>query len=191
MGTGDDTTASRLRLLQAEMSDPGRQKNQAAPHANCGARCCTSPRPAHPSAPVSLSFVDYMTAAITEVVTEARADVPESHPDVEPAPGDPAALYDWWRSMPVEDEERQSVRDQVIYRHGLEHAIAMGDDKVVRPHPCPECGCFGLLWDTARRKAICTNLDCVDDQGLTQAWELKRLAHEHITAKKMLKRRAT
>ncbi len=33
------------------------------------------------------------------------------------------------------DEERQKARDALIYRQGLEHAILMGDHKVVRPHP--------------------------------------------------------
>lgn len=181
MGTGDDTTtASRLRLLQTEFTQPGQNREP-------GARAAPT---ATSSAPLNLSIIDHIRAAVAEVVAQARTDQPETRPAV-PVPADPAAVYGWWQSIPVEDEDRQAVRDQVIYRQGLEHAILMGDDSVVCRHPCPECGCWGLFWDSARRRAVCTNLDCVDDKGLTHAWTLKRLAFERIAAEKMLKKRAT
>lgn len=182
MGIGDDeTTASRLRLLQAEFLEPERRPSLTAR--------TTTPPP--PTVPVNLGIVDYIGAQVAEVVAQARTDMPASHPDATPAPADPAALYGWWQSIPVTSEERQATRDQVIYRQGLEHAIRMGNTKVVRPLRCPECECFGLLWVDARRKAICTNLDCVDDDGLSNAWTLKRLAYERIAGEKMLKRHAT
>ena len=182
MGIGDDsTTASRLRLLQDEFIQPAQNREP-------GAR--TAPT-ATASAPLNLAIVDHIRSAIDEVIAHARVDMPETHPDATPAPADPADLYGWWKSIPVSDEDQQTARDQVIYRQGLEHAILMGNTKVVRPLRCPECECLGLLWVDARRKAVCTNLDCVDDNGLSNAWTLKRLAYERIAAERMLKRRAT
>lgn len=182
VGNGDDTTAAkRLRLLQKEFTQPGRSVEP-------GGR--TSPT-VTASAPLRLGIIDYIGAQVGEVVAHARTDMPDTHPDATPQPTEPAAVYGWWQSMPVADENRRDARDQVIYRQCLEHAILMGDHKVVRPHPCPECECWGLLWDTARRRAVCTNLDCVDKNGLGHAWTLKRLAYEHVTSKRILKTRAT
>jgi hypothetical protein len=181
MGTGDDIAASRLRLLQAEFTRPGQ-------HREPGVRAAPTTAP---TVPLNLNIVDHIRAAAAEVVAQARTDMPETHPHAAAKPAEPAALYDWWRSFPVKDEERQTVRDQVIYRQGLEHAIAMGDDKVVRRHPCPACGCYGLFWQSARRAAVCVNHLCTDDDGISHAWPLKRLAHEHIASQKMLRIRAT
>lgn len=178
MGIGDDTTAARrLRLLQREFTQPERRPEPGARR--------TAPTA---TAPLNLGIVDYIGAAVAEVEQHTRSAAPDAGDYL----GDAAGVYDWMREHTAHlDDERQATREQVIYRQSLEHAILMGNDKVVRPHRCPECQCFGLLWDSARRKAVCSNLDCVDDRGLTNAWSLNRLAFERITAEKKLNSRAT
>jgi hypothetical protein len=187
MGIGDDSTAARrLRLLQRELLDPERQVERI--HTNCGARCCTSPRAAHPGSPLNIAAVDYFGAAVQEVVSHTRAAVPEAGP----LPAEAADIYGWMREHTAHlDDHRQTAGEQIVYRQSLEHAIAMGDDKVVRRHPCPACGCYGLFWQQARRAAVCVNHLCTDDDGVSRAWPLKRLAREHIASQKMLKKRAT
>lgn len=183
MGIGDDNTAaSRLRLLQAEFTQPGQTREP-------GTR--TAPT-AVPSAPLNLRVVDHMRDAIAEVVALTRAAVPAASPDALPLPEDAAYIYAWAREQTAHlPEERQDVRRQVEYRQSLEHAILMGDHDVVCKHPCPACGCFGLQWASARRKAACLNLACTDENGVGRAWSLSRLAREQIAAGKKLNRQAT
>ncbi|MGW3406417.1 hypothetical protein [Streptomyces zhihengii] len=129
-----------------------------------------------------------MTAARDEAEAHVRAAVP----DAGPAPADIALLYTWMRTRTEHlAPGRQRARDQVIYRQGLEAAIAVGDTAAVRPHPCPACGCVGLFWQKARQAAVCVNRHCRDQDGLAHAWTLARLAHEHVARTDRLKSAAT
>jgi hypothetical protein len=175
----DDTTERRLRLIQAEFTQ------QRQPSSNPTGRTATR---TEAPAPVDLGTLDYMAAAKAEIVKHTQA----AAPDVDPYAGPLCGLYEWAREHTAElDEEHQQAREAMIYRQGLEHAIAMGDITVVREHPCPACGCYGLQWVAERWRAVCTNGYCQDDDGLTYRWELKRLAYEHVAAKSSLHSRAT
>ncbi|MFF4338158.1 hypothetical protein [[Kitasatospora] papulosa] len=176
---GDDTTERRLRLLQAEFT----QYQQRGPDPT--GRTATR---AEAPAPIDLGTLDYMAAVVTEVVKHTQAAAPDVAPYAGPLPG----LYDWAREHTADlDEDRQQAREAMIYRQGLEHAIAMGDTTEVCKHPCPACGCWGLQWGEDEQKAVCTQHYCQDDEGLTHRWELKRLAYEYVAAKSALRSRAT
>lgn len=176
-----DDAAGRLRILQGDM---GRFHTSSIRNLTSN-----STGPSHASAPVNLAMLDHITDSITEVVTHVRADAPQAGP----APADPAGIYDWWiQSTPDLEDERRRERDRVIYRQGLEHAIRAGDTDIVCKHPCPGCGCWGLVWSQMRRRAACLNQDCVDDDGVGTTWKLGHLAYEHVARiEKMLESRAT
>lgn len=180
MGATDtDDAADRLRTLQGRIW-----------HFPTGSvtKLPRSGGPAYPEAPLDLDLIDHITDSVREIRAEALAD----NPAAGPLPADAARAYDWWRaSTPELEGERLLAREAVIYRQGLEHAIQAGDTKVVRKHPCPACGCWGVHWLRPEKRAVCMNRDCRDEDGLARMWELKHLAYEHITAQKMLKANAT
>ncbi|MEV4975603.1 hypothetical protein [Streptomyces scopuliridis] len=173
-----DEAAHRLQLLLKEFTIPARRPGDG----RTGTR-------AHPPVPLNLAVIDHITASVVEVAEHARA----AAPDAGPLPAAPAGIYDWWRqSTPDLDEGAVQARETVIYRQGLEHAIAAGDHKVIRKHPCPACGTWGLFWRAAAQRAVCVNQDCTDTKGMARTWELKQLAHEHIAARqRTLKANAT
>ncbi|MFE9491438.1 hypothetical protein ACFYNF_34210 [Streptomyces sp. NPDC006641] len=179
MGTGaDDTTAQRLRLLQAEFVQPVR----SGPGDGRSSRITESP------ALVNLGVVDRIRAAVYEVEHHTRAAAPGAGQYT----GEESRVYDWARRHTAHLEaEQQQAREAIIYRQGLEHAIAAGDITVIRRHPCPQCGCLGLYWYEAAQRAVCVNHYCTDDDGISNAWELKRLAQDHIAQKSTAARRAT
>lgn len=176
---GDDTTARRLRLLEAEFT----QHQQRGP--DLTGRTATR---AEAPAPIDLGVLDYMEAARAQVVKHTQAAAPDAGPYTGPLPG----LYEWARERTADlDDERQQALETLICLQGLEHAIAMGDTSAVCKHPCPACGCYGLQWAAEMRRAVCTNGYCQDDDGLVYRWELKRLAYEYVAAKSALRSRAT
>ncbi|MEU1078224.1 MULTISPECIES: hypothetical protein [unclassified Streptomyces] len=177
----DDTAERRLRLLrQAYLGQAGSgsiSQTRSRPS-----------RPSHSSPPVNLGLVDHVRRCVTEVEAYTRAAVP----DAGPVPSEAESVYSWSREVTSHlAPQRQQAREAVIYRQGLEHAVAMGQHEVVRPHPCPACGCWGLYWNTRRQKAVCVNRRCVDEHGRGRAWPLERLASEYMTRQKMLKDQAT
>lgn len=130
-----------------------------------------------PQSPLNLRIVDHITASVREVADQVR----EVTPDAGPPPSRVEAVYAWYientRQAP---EDVQRRRDTVVYRQSLEHAIAMGDTKVVRPHRCPACRTLGLMWESRLQLAVCTNGRCLTKTGLSRRWTLARLAYEHV-----------
>lgn len=175
--TGGDTAASRLRLLQEHF----REHPRTAPAER-------SARPAHPGAPLNLTVTDHIRASVAEVAEHARA----VNPDAGPLPARVEAVYDWYRehteTAPAAQQQR---RDTIVYRQRLEHAIAMGDTKVIPPHRCPRCRTFGLLWVADAQRAVCTNTRCTTRGGHSSSWTLASLAYEHIAAQKPVRVHAT
>lgn len=177
MGTKDDA-GSRLRILRNEyLAYPAREP---------GTRTAAA---AHGPAPMNLAMLDHITSSIREVTTHVRTDAPNAGA----APADPAGIYDWWiNNTPDLDDEKRREQDRVIYRQSLEHAIRADDRDVICRHPCPGCGCWGLVWSPAQRRAACLNGDCVDEDGTGRTWELMHLAYEHVARQeKISKTRAT
>jgi hypothetical protein len=181
MGNGEtdtDTAAARLRLL----SEHFRQHPVTGP----AERSATS---VTPQAPVNLTVVDHIRASVREVVDDALA----VNPGAGPLPERVQDVYRWYMANTRNAATAQAQRrDTIIYRQQLEHAIALGDTKVVRPHRCPACRAFGLMWDAQRRRAVCTSTRCLTPGGMSNAWPLQRLAYEHVAAaQKYLRVRAT
>ncbi|MFI2620443.1 hypothetical protein [Streptomyces sp. NPDC018584] len=182
MGTGEadaaaTTAAARMRLLEQEFTTPRRHGDTGRPT-----------RPSTATAPLDLGMHDYRQASVDEVVTHTRALVPEATTP----PAKASAVYDWMRqhTAHLANEQRQAA-DAVVYRQSLEHALAIGDESVVRRQPCPACGCWGLFWNAAARRAACVNQHCTDTRGQARTWSLARLASQHIAARKTSARRAT
>lgn len=173
----DDTASSRLRLLDEHFREHPR-----------GAPSGRSSRSAHPGTPANLTVTDHIRASVAEVAEHARA----ANPHAGPLPARVEAVYDWWRerteTAPAAVQQR---RDTIVYRQGLEHAIAMGDTKVIRPHRCPACRTFSLMWVDEARRAVCTNSRCTTRGGLSNSWTLARLAYEHVAAQNSARVHAT
>ncbi len=128
-------------------------------------------------APLNLAVVDHIQASVHEVADHVRAHTP----DAGPLPAEAAAVYEWAREHTEHADETVKRRhDVMVYRQHLEHAIRLGDDRIVRKHPCPGCGCYGLHWHAPTSKAVCRNRRCRTPQGRAQVWNLSFLAHEYI-----------
>ncbi|MCI3279174.1 hypothetical protein [Streptomyces cylindrosporus] len=142
-----------------------------------------------PPAPLNLGLIDYLDAHVTEVVTHVRS-LPGG--DAAPAPRTPGDLYDWYIEHTAHaDADEQAWRDYITERHALEHAIALGEHKAVRPHPCPRCGCWSLFWDDAGTRARCSISDCRTPDGMASSWTLARLAAQKVQRTEIWRRNAT
>lgn len=141
------------------------------------------------STPLNLAMVDHIGACINEVVDHAREITAGP---LKPLPERAAAVYAWYLEQTADAGPEQVLRrDIVIYRQHLEHAIALGEHKVVRAHPCPACETWGLMWQPTTRRALCPNRYCRDRNGMARTWSLARLATAHVTAQENRARSAT
>jgi hypothetical protein len=134
-----------------------------------------------PGAPLNLRVVDHITASVQEITDYTHAVTPGAAPL-------PARVQDVYRwvvaNTTTADEAVQQRRDTIVYRQSLEHALAMGDIKVVRPHRCPACHGLGLMWQPSLQRAVCTSRRCLTRDGTSQKWTLARLAYEHVAGQK-------
>lgn len=173
----DDTATARLRELDTYY----REHPQAGPaerHAPTVAA----------TAPLNIAVIDHLRACVDEVEGHTHTVDPRSGP----APADVTAVYDWFRQHTAHaGDEQARVRETVIYRQGLEHAILQGDADIVCTHPCPRCQTWGLQWVHAARRARCLNEECVDKSGAGSMWSLGRIATAHIASRESRRRRAT
>ena len=136
------------------------------------------------AAPLSLGTLSHIRASVAEVVQHTH----ETNPDAGPAPTRADAVYDWARQHTEHADDTDRIHGEIIeYRQYLEHAVRAGDIKVVRRHPCPLCGTWGLMWVREHQRALCTNTDCTDRDGLSRMFPLHRLAFEHVIGRKNLR----
>ena len=179
--TDDDTAAHRLAALHQYFREHPITGPEGRSYVPAGPR----PTPSTPSLPINAEATDHINASVREIITHTRA----LNPAAEPPPQRVQDVYDWCRrnTQQATDVEQQR-RETVIYRQRLEHAIRASDDKVVRPHRCPECGTYGLMWVAQMQRAVCTNTRCTGKDGLSNSFTLGRLAHEHVTARRNLAR---
>ncbi len=179
MGKDSVTAAARaLRLLDSPdlRQHPARGPRELRGHINST------------GAPLNLGLVDYLTDTENEVVTLTR----EIAPDAGPQPSRLGDLYDWCVNATGDaDEAQQAYRDLIIETHRLEHAMRLGDTSEVCKNPCPGCGYWGLMWDTAAQRARCTNRKCTTPEGLSTSWTLTRLAAQTIERTEIWRRNAT
>ena len=173
----DTTTEQRLRLLKQEFIQ----------HPATGPGDGRSSRPTVAPAPLDLAVVDRIGAAVAEMERHTRAVAPTAGPYT----GDDTRVYLWSRrhTAHLDTQNRQAI-EAIIYRQGLEHALAIGDTTVIRQHPCPHCGCWGLFWREAAGEAVCVNRNCAEG-GVSRTWSLARLAQQHIAGQETFQTRAT
>ncbi|WP_030188261.1 hypothetical protein [Streptomyces violaceorubidus] len=185
MNQPEDSAASRFRDLTAYM----RERPVTGPegHSYIG----NTPRgtATHPGLPINVRVLEHVDRTVAEVVQYTR----ENNPAAAPVPQNVQDVYRWCVENTVNaPEAEQQRRETLEYKHQLEHAVAAGDVAVIRPHRCPECGTFGLMWDNLKQRIVCTNLECVDEDGLTTIVEFARLAHLYVAARKNIRQvRAT
>ncbi|MFF6844693.1 hypothetical protein ACFY8X_38885 [Streptomyces tanashiensis] len=181
MSSGDTLNpAERLRLLQDEYLVP-----------SAGHRAERVSRSTEPGTPIRLAVYDHMRKSVGEVVALATSMCDDQAPFT-PPPAKAADVYQWL----VEETDhlnalRQQARDAVIYRQGLEHAIVMGDLLAIRPHPCPSCATWGLVWNRERETVVCLNRRCADDDGQLTTWTLAQIAENHVARRNGRAARAT
>jgi hypothetical protein len=182
--TDTDTAAQRLSELNAYFLTHPVTGPEGHSYTHLGGHHTSTA----PGLPYNARIAEHIQASVTEVITHTR----NANPDA----GQPQRIedvYDWARQHTEHaPEDVQFRRDVVEYRHRLEHAIAAGDIKVVRPHRCPSCGTLGLHWQSDRQRAVCLNLHCADaNGGISHSWSLGRLAFERVAVEKSLRQRAT
>jgi hypothetical protein len=146
-----------------------------------------------PALPFNAGVADHISASLQEIAEHTRA----ANPEAGPLPERVRDSYAWMREHTEHASESYRFRAEVIeYRQWLEHCLQGGDHepvrKQVRTVPCPECGCWGLMWMAGMREAYCTNTDCTDPEGFSTHLTLSRLAHTHVAAKQKIRQaRAT
>jgi hypothetical protein len=171
----DDTASNRLRILNTHY----REHPVTGPEGHCVTTSASRPTVVAPGLPYPAQIVEHIDRSVAEVAAHTRSVNPEAGP----LPARVEAVYDWYRehtaNAPAAQRQR---RDTIVYRQRLEHAIAMGDTKVIRPHRCPGCRTFGLMWIAEAQRAVCTNSRCTTKTGLSSSWTLAKLAYEHVSA---------
>ncbi|MFB7738264.1 hypothetical protein ACFC08_28525 [Streptomyces sp. NPDC056112] len=141
-----------------------------------------------PSTPLNVGLVDHLARTADELVKLTR----EIAPDAGPRPARIEGLVDWCvESTGSADADQQAYRDQVLEKQRLQHAVRLGEYDEVCKHPCPGCGCWGLMWDQGGNRARCTNRRCRTPEGLTSTWTLARLAAQKIQRTEIWRRNAT
>lgn len=125
--------------------------------------------------PASLDIIDHLTRAQHEVAAYTRTVAP----DAGPAPRGDYITWAQRHTAHLHGAEAR-LRDTLLHRQALEHAIAAGDHQVVRPLRCPTCRCFSLLWQHALHRAACVRRTCADDQGGPSVFSLAQLAEDHV-----------
>ncbi|MFJ1993030.1 hypothetical protein [Streptomyces asiaticus] len=181
MGDGEDrnTAAARLRLLRDEFTTPVVRRDLSPP-----SRSPHGP----PPAPANLDILDYMAACRDEVIEHTRTTAPAAGP----APTEPAAVYEWMHQHTAHlAPEQRMVRDAMVLRQGLEHALAMGDEDAIRWEACPRCACWGLFWREEEKRVFCANSKCEDRRGQPSMWTLAQLAERSVAARNTRSRTAT
>ncbi|MFC9891495.1 hypothetical protein [Streptomyces pilosus] len=183
MGQEDTSTDSASQSL-CYLSRYFRERPVTGPDGHSYTSNEPRPTATHPGLPVNVRVLERIDQTVAEVVAYTR----EVNPQAEPFSDDSVNVYRWCVENTVHAPEAQQLRREVLeYRHSLEHAVAAGETDVIRPHRCPECRTFGLMWDGHTRQIRCTNRECVDDNGLGTVVDFARLAQEHVAGKRKLR----
>ena len=182
----DDTTTATtsLRLLNRYFRERPTTGADGHSYVSSAPRATTT----SPGLPYNATVTELVDASVREVADHTRT----VNPDAGPLPGRVEAVYDWYREHTHHADDTQRQRGEtILYRQYLEHAIAMGDTAVIRPHRCPACNTMGLFWRDELQRVLCTNRRCLTKAGMSRTWSLARLAYEHVTSEKSLHVRAT
>nr|WSX25502.1 hypothetical protein OG690_38105 [Streptomyces tubercidicus] len=165
------TAATGMRILRDGFTAPRARQPDAGP---------TATR-VHAPPPCDLGLLDHLRSTREELIAATRAAL--AGQPLEPAPAD-EGIYQWNASatahLPL---EKQQACEAIVYRQSLEHAIRAGDDLIIRRQRCPGCRCFSLMWRDRIQRAVCIQRGCRDHIGRASQWELKQIAHHHVTSR--------
>ncbi|MGA5670002.1 hypothetical protein ACPCTG_31545 [Streptomyces pseudogriseolus] len=182
MGQGDTSrdTAALLRHLNNYL----REHPVTGPAGH--SYISNEPRPTavRPGLPINVRIIEHIDRTVAEVAAYTR----EANPRAEPLPENVEDVYRWCTENTLHAPEAVQQRREVLeYKHLLEHTVVAGNASIIRPHRCPECRTFGLMWDRMKQVIVCTNAECVDEDGLSTTVSFARLAHEHVAARKRIR----
>ncbi|MEU8682944.1 hypothetical protein [Streptomyces sp. NPDC048611] len=172
MGNQDSATptaATSMRLLRNQLTQPRPTNPEATRRATR----------VHGAPVVDLGLLDHLEETRTELIAATR----RANPNAGPAPVD-EGIYAWSDAATahLQPGERQA-RDVVAHRQALEHALRVGDERVIRQERCPGCRCYSLMWRGTIERAVCIQARCRDEIGRASQWELKQVAHHHVTSR--------
>ena len=141
----------------------------------------------HGQAPCDIDLLDHLTATRADLIETTRlllAGETVSPPTPIPAPPVDEGIFQWAADATAHlAHEKQQVREAIAYSKVLEQKVLTGDRRVVRTHRCPACRCFSLLWKHDLERAVCIQDECRDELGRASQWELRQLAHHHVTSR--------
>lgn len=141
-----------------------------------------------PSAPLDLGIVDHMTRTVADIADHTM----HVNPQAGPLPARVEDIYDWYIANTGDaDEAERRYRDALIELHRLEHAVRLGEVDEVCKHPCPRCGCWGVMWPPGGSRAECTNRRCRTPDGMSSTWTLEQLAAQKVQRTEIWRRNAT
>lgn len=170
--------ASALRLLNSE------DLRQHPRHGPTERRTASTT----PGTPLNLGAIDYLAKTVAEIVGQTTTITPQP----KPLPPRIEDLYEWSLDNTADaDDTQRRHRDTMFEAHRLEHAVRLGEVDEVCKHPCPRCGCWGLMWDAAGNRALCSNRRCRTPDGLTSSWTLERLAAQKVRRTEIWRQSAT
>lgn len=178
---GRDAAADASRSLRLLNSDDLRQHPVTGPVERRNAS-------ATPGTPLNLGIIDYLAKTVQEVVDHTTTVIAQPGP----LPARVEDVYDWCLKNTADAGDAQRrYRETMFETHRLEHAVRLGEFDEVCKHPCPRCGCWGLMWDHGGNRALCTHRKCRTPDGTASTWTLTRLAAQKVRRTEIWRRNAT
>ncbi|MFE7780310.1 hypothetical protein [Streptomyces nigrescens] len=139
----------------------------------------------HGDLPCDLDLLDHLVSTRSDLIETTRALLADNPPPT-PIPRPPVGegIFQWSIDVTAHlPEEKQQVREAIAYRKVLEQKILTGDRRAIRTHRCPACRCYSLMWRAVIERAVCIQDECHDELGRASQWELKQIAHHHVTSR--------
>lgn len=162
---------ARLQILRDNLAQPHGPRPADAPPGRTSHT--------HGAPPLDLAVLEHVRASVDELLTHARTEARAS-----PAPDDAdlTAAYAWFLDEGTADLDagKARVREAIVYRQSLEHALRYGDEVVIRREACPGCHCWSLIWRQIAQRAGCINSDCRGKTGRGSTWTLQQLAENAV-----------
>ncbi|MFJ6608147.1 hypothetical protein [Streptomyces lydicus] len=140
----------------------------------------------HGDTPCDLDLVDHLASTRTDLIETTRlllAGETAPAPDLQ-VPAVDEGIFQWAADATAHlGETKRRAVEAVAYSKLLEQRILTGDRRAVRRERCPACRCFSLLWKSDLERAVCIQDECRDELGRAHQWEIKQIAHHHVTTR--------
>ncbi|MFI7096792.1 hypothetical protein [Streptomyces lydicus] len=141
----------------------------------------------HGQPPCDIDLLDHLISTRADLIETTRLLLAgETSPPPTPIPTPPVdeGIFQWAADATAHlAAEKQLVREAVAYSKHLQQKVLTGDRRAVRRERCPACQCFSLLWKNDLERAVCIQDECRDELGRAHQWELRQLAHHHVTTR--------